>query len=113
MEGSDAKAQVCVGPAGDYHPADNGNTERALKRRFCTLDAAARRHTLAVLDAAEGNISLAARVLGVNRRTLYRKLQRWGLSRRDLWAGLPTDDRGDSTPPFLHEHRGGSPQGGW
>jgi len=36
-----------------------------------------RRYVERVLDTAGGNKTLAARVLGLDRRTLYRKLQRW------------------------------------
>jgi two-component system response regulator HydG len=36
-----------------------------------------RRHILHVLDAVEGNKRLAARILGIDRRTLYRKLDQY------------------------------------
>lgn len=42
-----------------------------------TLEAVERAHTLTVLEAAGGNKSEAARRLGVSRKTLERKLQRW------------------------------------
>jgi two-component system response regulator HydG len=45
-----------------------------------TLDEVERRHILLVLDALSWNKAEAARVLGINRATLYRKLQRYGLS---------------------------------
>jgi len=38
-----------------------------------------RRHVLRALDAAGHNMSVAARTLGLDRKTLYRKLERWGL----------------------------------
>jgi two-component system response regulator HydG len=44
-----------------------------------TLDEVERRHILHVLDALDWNKAEAARVLGINRATLYRKLQRYGL----------------------------------
>jgi two-component system response regulator HydG len=37
-----------------------------------------RRYVLRVLDAVAGNKAAAARVLGVERKTLYRKLERYG-----------------------------------
>jgi two-component system response regulator HydG len=37
-----------------------------------------RRYIGQVLDALGGNKASAARVLGMDRRTLYRKLERWG-----------------------------------
>jgi DNA-binding NtrC family response regulator len=45
-----------------------------------TLDEVERLHILRVLDALQGNKADAARVLGINRATLYRKLQRYGLT---------------------------------
>jgi two-component system response regulator HydG len=38
-----------------------------------------RRHVLRVLQAMEGNKAEAARVLGIGRKTLYRKLELWGV----------------------------------
>jgi len=31
-----------------------------------------------VLDAVNGNRTTAAKILGLDRKTLYRKLERWG-----------------------------------
>jgi two-component system response regulator HydG len=42
------------------------------------IDEVERRYILRVLEAMGGNKADAARVLGVNRRTLYRKLERYG-----------------------------------
>ena len=44
-----------------------------------TLDEVARAHVQAVLDACRGNRTNAARVLGVDRKTLARQLTRWGI----------------------------------
>jgi DNA-binding NtrC family response regulator len=44
-----------------------------------SMDEVERRHILHVLDALGWNKAEAARVLGINRATLYRKLQRYGL----------------------------------
>ena len=41
------------------------------------LETVERRHVLAVLARAGNNRSLAAQILGVDRKTLYRKLHRW------------------------------------
>ncbi|MCB9674383.1 MAG: sigma-54-dependent Fis family transcriptional regulator [Alphaproteobacteria bacterium] len=38
-----------------------------------------RRHILAVLRSVDGNKAEAARILGIGRKTLYRKLESWGL----------------------------------
>lgn len=43
------------------------------------LDEVERRYILRVLDAAGGNKTLAARTLGLDRKTLYRKLERYGV----------------------------------
>jgi DNA-binding NtrC family response regulator len=44
------------------------------------MDEVERRHIGQVLIALNGNKASAARLLGMDRRTLYRKLERWGLS---------------------------------
>ena len=47
---------------------------------FVPLDELERRHIISVLKQLGGNKSLAARALGLDRRTLYRKLEQYGLS---------------------------------
>jgi two-component system response regulator HydG len=37
-----------------------------------------RRYVTRVMEAVAGNKTLAARILGFDRKTLYRKLERWG-----------------------------------
>jgi DNA-binding NtrC family response regulator len=44
------------------------------------MDEVERRHISQVLVALNGNKASAARLLGMDRRTLYRKLERWGLA---------------------------------
>ncbi len=44
-----------------------------------TLEEVERRHVLRVLEASKGNRTDAAKVLGLDRKTLYRKLLRWGV----------------------------------
>ena len=44
-----------------------------------TLEEIERRHVIRVLEACEGNRTDAAKVLGLDRKTLYRKLLRWGV----------------------------------
>ena len=48
-----------------------------------TLDALERRYLLHVLDAAKGNRTPAADILGVDRRTLYRMAERFGIALRE------------------------------
>jgi two-component system response regulator HydG len=38
-----------------------------------------RRHILRVLKAVDGNKTRASKILGFDRRTLYRKLERYGI----------------------------------
>ncbi|MCA9705810.1 MAG: sigma-54-dependent Fis family transcriptional regulator, partial [Myxococcales bacterium] len=45
-----------------------------------TLDELERRYIGRVLQLCAGNKSRAARILGVERRTLYRRLDKYGLS---------------------------------
>lgn len=45
-----------------------------------TLDEVARTHVCVVLDACRGNRTNAARILGVDRKTLVRSLKRWGIA---------------------------------
>ena len=45
-----------------------------------TMDEVERRYVLRVLQQLNGNKTLAADLLGVDRRTLYRKMERWGQS---------------------------------
>ncbi len=42
------------------------------------LEEAERRYILRVLESVGGNKTLAARVLGIGRKTLYRKLEQYG-----------------------------------
>lgn len=46
------------------------------------LDEVERRYTLRVMEAVGGNKTLAARVLGITRKTLYRKLEQYAESQR-------------------------------
>jgi len=44
------------------------------------LEEAERRYILRVLESVGGNKTLAARVLGIGRKTLYRKLEQYGVA---------------------------------
>ena len=48
-----------------------------------SLDEVERRHILKVLGATGGNKRLAARILGLDRKTLYRKLEKYELDPGD------------------------------
>ncbi|HEV8547964.1 MAG TPA: sigma-54 dependent transcriptional regulator [Polyangiaceae bacterium] len=58
-----------------------GRISRVAPSEPRSLEAVERQHILHVLDVLNGNKAEAARVLGINRATLYRKLQRYGLER--------------------------------
>jgi DNA-binding NtrC family response regulator len=45
---------------------------------FLPMDEVERRYVLHVLETVQGNKTLAARILGFDRRTMYRKLERFG-----------------------------------
>ncbi len=60
-----------------------------------SLEEVEREHIVRVLHAHRGNLSLAARTLGIGRTTLYRKLERYGLHRRERRDG----ERAGSRPP--------------
>jgi two-component system response regulator HydG len=43
------------------------------------MDPVERRYILRVMKSVNGNKALAARILGFDRKTLYRKLERYGV----------------------------------
>jgi DNA-binding NtrC family response regulator len=47
-----------------------------------TLDEVDRRHIMHVVEMCGGNRTNAAQVLDIDRKTLYRKLLRWGAAQR-------------------------------
>ena len=63
-----------IGSTFDAEFADNEMPE------LLTLEEVERRHVLRVLEACHGNRTDAAKVLGLDRKTLYRKLLRWGVT---------------------------------
>jgi two-component system response regulator HydG len=61
---------------GNFRPA-RISIENTDPSKFLPMDEVERRYIGQVLDALRGNKASAARVLGMDRRTLYRKLDRW------------------------------------
>jgi two-component system, NtrC family, response regulator AtoC len=53
-------------------------TEGSDPAELVPLEEVERRYILRVLEAVGGRRSDAAKVLGIDRKTLYRKLDRWG-----------------------------------
>jgi DNA-binding NtrC family response regulator len=81
-------AVVAAGPV--IQLADLGMPERpgatARPGALASLEEVERRHVSAVLTNTGWNVSQSARILGIDRVTLYNKIKKWGL-RRDGEAG--------------------------
>jgi len=58
---------------GEPHPPRPGT--------MASLEEVERRHVAAVLSHTGGNVSQSARILGIDRVTLYNKMKKWGLRR--------------------------------
>ena len=61
-----------------YRPQPEAPAEPGVE--LLTLEEVERRHILRVLEAVGGSRILAARALKVDRKTLYRKLERWAMA---------------------------------
>jgi len=75
--GSRLTGSISPEPAQRAAPERGPGTVTPL--RTAKLSEVERRHILGALAAAEGNKALAARALGIDRATLYRKLRRYRL----------------------------------
>jgi transcriptional regulator of acetoin/glycerol metabolism len=60
--------------------------EDALFAGLPTLDELEKRYMVHVLEAAGGSRTRAAEILGVDRRTLYRMAERFGVPLREMGA---------------------------
>jgi DNA-binding NtrC family response regulator len=58
-------------------------TSAARPSRLMSLEELERQHILYVLKAVQGSRQRAAEVLGIDRKTLYRKLLRFGMAQGD------------------------------
>ncbi len=70
----------------DLPPLLGGATPNVEERLFAdlpTLDEVERRYLLHVLDAVKGHRTRAAEVMGIDRRTLYRMAERFGLDLKE------------------------------
>jgi two-component system response regulator HydG len=70
---------------------------------FLPMHEVERRYVLHVLDAVRGNKTLAAQILGFDRRTMYRKLERFEAA-RNLQPGDARDDDARPFPPSPDGH---------
>jgi transcriptional regulator with PAS, ATPase and Fis domain len=87
-------AVVAEGPliqAADLGFAAPAVPDGAIATAPGTLEDMERRHIGGVLLAAQGNVTQAARTLGIDRVTLYKKIRKYGLKR--------TEDEDDAAPP--------------
>jgi transcriptional regulator with PAS, ATPase and Fis domain len=57
---------------------------RDNRRHWPTLNEHEKQYILEVLDEVEGNKSLAAKMLGIDRVSLWRKIKRYGLENPDI-----------------------------
>ena len=75
------RAMVCASGAvlqlDDFKLGDNPSVP--VKVAPASLEEAERRHIVAILDQTEGNVSQAARILEIDRVTLYNKIRKYSL----------------------------------
>ena len=60
-----------------FAPAPPGDS--AAQSELLSLAEIEKRHIIAVLHASRGNVSAAARTLGINRVTLYKRIAEYGI----------------------------------
>jgi len=60
---------------------------------LASLEEVERRHVAAVLAHTGGNVSQSARILGIDRVTLYNKMRKWGLRRDGEDEAVPDGER--------------------
>ena len=64
-----------------------GRGSRPERGAGASLDEVERRHIASVLEASHGNVSHAARILEIDRVTLYNKIEKYGLRRERAATG--------------------------
>jgi len=67
----------------ETEPSSQARSDDPSFADLTTLDELERRYLLHVLDAANGNRTRAAEILGIDRRTLYRMAERFGIDLKD------------------------------
>ena len=73
----DLPESIRVGP--DSSDRDKGDRSDRDPEALLTLDEVEKRHLARVLKETKGNKVKAAKILGIDRRTLYRMAERFGL----------------------------------
>jgi len=71
---------VLLSPPGTIEPSLLSPGPRRAGAATESLDDAEKRHIAGLLEKERGNVTRVAKVLGIDRRTLQRKMSRWGLS---------------------------------
>ena len=79
------------------------DSKRSRPTELCSLAELERRHVAHVLDSVGGNKAAAARILGIERKTLYRMLGRWSAlgGKQDHEAGATTERARDLDRPAV------------
>ena len=73
----DLPREVRQGLAPSYSDASDAENEALLISDIPSLDEIKKRYVVHVINRVRGNISRAAKILNVDRRSLYRMLARW------------------------------------
>ena len=73
----DRPPQIHSRPAPSWEGKPPSSPDRESEKEVMTLDEVERRHVLSVLARVDHNQTLAAKLLGIGRNTLSRKLKRW------------------------------------
>ncbi|MFT3766154.1 MAG: sigma-54 dependent transcriptional regulator [Minicystis sp.] len=69
----------------DHRPSSHVLVTADSPAELVPLEEVERRYALRVLEAAGGNKTLAAKILGLDRKTLHRKLERWTGEKGEGW----------------------------
>jgi transcriptional regulator of acetoin/glycerol metabolism len=75
-------------------PAKDGGVLVADGDRLSDIQ---RNHILEILQRERGNKARAARALGINRRSLYRLLEKYEIGEGPAQAACPTENAGDAS----------------
>lgn len=87
LDGVDSRA-CDLGELGDLIAATIDAPPLALDRALdMETDEFDRRRTIMLLEENEWNVARVSRLMKVTRKTIYSRLDRWGVSRKKIWKG--------------------------